>query len=618
MTILIPLIGFCLLAFSLGSWSKKICTLIGVGSIALSALVAVYVAFDFSRKNTIVFNQFLWDWIKLDNFNIKISFMIDSISLTMLSMITGVGLLIHIFASWYMYNKEGYSRFFAYTNLFMASMLILILADNLMLMYLGWELVGVCSYLLIGFYYQNLNNCYAAMKAFIITRIGDIFLAIGLFIFYREFATLNFQEIKSLVPLQFLVGSSILTVATLMLLIGSIGKSAQFPMQNWLPDAMAGPTPVSALIHAATMVTAGVYLITRTYFVFLITPTTLLIIQIVGVITLLLGGISALFQTNIKRILAYSTISQIGYMFLALGVEAWDAAMYHLLTHAFFKALLFLSAGSIVNTCNHEQNIFKMGGLKNKIPLVYFCFLIGGFSLSGLPLITASFYSKDEILLGVFTHGHLKLMIAGLIGTILSSLYIFRTIFVVFHGKLNKKNIYSDVVNNTINHNLPLVILTILSTYLGTFVIPSFSKFFSIIEKNNVEQKFLIQFLSSVCSLSGFLIAIFFWLIKKDFLKKIKEKRFFLMLNSYLYNGFGFDYLYNKIFVQSYLRFSNFLRNDPFIVFFDFLTICFKKTSNVLLKSINGMLRWYIASIGLGASFTIFLILFLKQSKIVL
>ncbi len=316
--------------------------------------------------------------MSVGDFNIGFNPVLDGLSLTMLSVVTGVGFLIHMFASWYMRGEEGYSRFFAYTNLFIASMVVLVLADNLLLMYLGWEGVGLCSYLLIGFYYTDPKNGAAAMKAFVVTRVGDVFLAFALFILYNELGTLNFREMVELAPQHFANGSTTLQWATLMLLGGAVGKSAQLPLQTWLADAMAGPTPVSALIHAATMVTAGVYLIARTHGLFLMTPEVLHLVGIVGAVTLVLAGFAALVQTDIKRVLAYSTMSQIGYMFLALGVQAWDAAIFHLMTHAFFKALLFLSSGSVILACHHEQNIFKMGGLRKSIPLVYVCFPGGG------------------------------------------------------------------------------------------------------------------------------------------------------------------------------------------------------------------------------------------------
>ena len=424
LTCVFPLLGWFLLAFSRGRFSENLSALIGVGSVGLSALTAawVIVQFNFNPPENGVFTQVLWQWMSVASFAPSFTLYLDGLSLTMLGVVTGVGFLIHLFASWYMRGEEGYSRFFAYTNLFIFSMLLLVLGDNLLVLYFGWEGVGLCSYLLIGFYFKHTANGNAALKAFIVTRIGDVFMAIGLFILFLHLGTLNIQELMVLAPQKYVEGDSWLWIATLMLLGGAVGKSAQLPLQTWLADAMAGPTPVSALIHAATMVTAGVYLIARTHGLFLLTPEILELVGIVGGVTLVLAGFAALVQTDIKRILAYSTMSQIGYMFLALGVGAWDAAIFHLMTHAFFKALLFLASGAVINACHHEQNIFKMGGLWKKLPLAYASFIVGGAALAALPLITAGFYSKDEILWEAFASGHQWLLYAGLAGTFLTSI----------------------------------------------------------------------------------------------------------------------------------------------------------------------------------------------------
>ncbi|EGY29349.1 proton-translocating NADH-quinone oxidoreductase, partial [Candidatus Regiella insecticola 5.15] len=459
--VLLPLLSFLLLSFSAGRFSEKISALIGVGMIGLTALVTLYVAVDFlnqplsqPEKAFPVFHQTLWHWISVGDFSIPVTLTLDKLSLAMLLVVTVVGFFIHLYASWYMRTEEGYSRFFAYTNLFIASMVILVLADNLLLLYLGWEGVGLCSYLLIGFYYRHSANGAAAMKAFIVTRIGDVFLAVALFILYQALGTLNIDELMRLAPEKWAIGSNVISWVTLLLLVGAVGKSAQLPLQTWLADAMAGPTPVSALIHAATMVTAGVYLIVRTQGLFLMAPEVLQLVGMVGAITLLLAGFAALVQTDIKRVLAYSTMSQIGYMFLALGIQAWDAAIHHLVIHAFFKALLFLAAGSVIQACHHQQNMFKMGGLGKKIPLVYLCFLIGGASLAALPF-TPGFHSKDDILWHAWERGHITLVIMGLLGAFLTALYTFRMIFIVFHGDINTQP--KRVTG--ISHSLPLVML---------------------------------------------------------------------------------------------------------------------------------------------------------------
>ncbi|MFM7784730.1 MAG: NADH-quinone oxidoreductase subunit L, partial [Gammaproteobacteria bacterium] len=395
---------------------------IGVGSVAIAALATALEMIRFDGPYEVV----LWTWMAVEDFRPAFGLHLDGLSLTMLGVITGVGSLIHLFASWYMRGEEGYSRFFSYMNLFVASMVLLVLGNNLLMLYLGWEGVGICSYLLIGFYYRTVANGNAAMKAFVVTRVGDVFMALGLFVLIEHFRTLDIQAILARAPQDFASGDPSLTLATLLLLGGAVGKSAQLPLQTWLADAMAGPTPVSALIHAATMVTAGVYLIARMNGIFAMTPDTMVLVGATGAATLLIAGLCALVQTDIKRVLAYSTMSQIGYMFLALGAGAWQAAVFHLMTHAFFKALLFLAAGAVIVACHHEQDIFRMGGLRRKLRLEYLCFLVGGAALSALPLVTAGFYSKDEILWASWAAGKEPLFYAGLVGALMTSLYTFR------------------------------------------------------------------------------------------------------------------------------------------------------------------------------------------------
>ncbi len=396
----LPLIGFLLLVFFGSKLSKQGVAIIGVGSIGISAVITILITYSFISSPPVnyQFSQVLWTWVSVSDFAPALAFYLDPLALIFMLVITFVGFLIHLYSTEYMAAEEGYSRFFAYMNLFIGSMLILVLGDNLLLLYLGWEGVGLCSYLLIGFWYKDPLNGYAARKAFVVTRVGDTAMAVGLFILYSTLGTLNIQTILAQASLHWVVGSSLAITTAALLLGGAVGKSAQLPLQTWLPDAMAGPTPVSALIHAATMVTAGVYLIARMNVMFTLAPLVQLIVAIVGALTLLLAGFSALVQTDIKRVLAYSTISQIGYMFLALGVGAWAAGIFHFMTHAFFKALLFLGAGAIIIALHHEQNMFKMGGLKKLLPVTYWTFLIGSASLVALPLVTAGFYSKDMIL----------------------------------------------------------------------------------------------------------------------------------------------------------------------------------------------------------------------------
>ncbi|WP_416260498.1 NADH-quinone oxidoreductase subunit L [Gibbsiella quercinecans] len=600
LTILLPLIGFLLLAFSRGRWSENTSATIGVGSVGLAALVTVFVAIGFLGQQATgaqVFEQSLWNWMAVGNFNIGFNLALDGLSLTMLGVVTGVGFFIHMFASWYMRGEEGYSRFFAYTNLFIASMVVLVLADNLLLMYLGWEGVGLCSYLLIGFYYKDPHNGAAAMKAFIVTRVGDVFLAFALFILYHELGTLNFRELMVLAPQKLAVGDPAITWAALMLLGGAVGKSAQLPLQTWLADAMAGPTPVSALIHAATMVTAGVYLIARTHGLFLMAPEVLHLVGIVGAVTLLLAGFAALVQTDIKRVLAYSTMSQIGYMFLALGVQAWDAAIFHLMTHAFFKALLFLSSGSVILACHHEQNIFKMGGLRKSIPLVYVCFLVGGAALSALPLITAGFFSKDEILAGAMANGHINLMLAGLIGAFMTSLYTFRMIFIVFHGEEKIK----AHAGRGITHHLPLLVLLVLSTFVGALIVPPLQGVLPETAELAHGSMLTLEITSGIVAIIGIVLAAVLWLGKRSLVNSVAASAPGRFFSVWWFHAWGFDWLYDKLFVRPYLGIARLLQRDPLDRLMNLPAMFARFGNRGLTVSENGQVRWYIASMGVGA-----------------
>lgn len=605
LTILLPLLGYLLLAFSAGRWSENTSALIGVGSVGLSALLTAYIGYDFlvlHPQNT--YTQPLWTWMAVGDLQVNLSLYLDGLSLTMLSVVTGVGFFIHLFASWYMRGEEGYSRFFAYTNLFIASMLFLVLGNDLLFVYLGWEGVGLCSYLLIGFYYQQSKNGAAAMKAFIVTRVGDVFLAIGLFILYQQLGTLNIQTILTLAPEKMAAGSWPVTLAALMLLGGAVGKSAQLPLQTWLADAMAGPTPVSALIHAATMVTAGVYLIARTHVIFTLAPDVLYLVGFIGAVTLLLSGFAALVQTDIKRILAYSTMSQIGYMFLALGVSAWDAAIFHLMTHAFFKALLFLSAGAVIVACHHEQNIFRMGGLRKSLPLVYVCFLIGGGALAALPFITAGFYSKDEILWQALASEHPEFLAAGLVGAVLTSIYTFRLIFVVFHGPVHTQ----AHAGHGLAYTVPLVVLALLSTFIGALIVPPLHGVLPAGAEGELSAKHYLELISGLISIGGILIAAWLFLGERRWVSRMAQTVGGKTLVQIWLHAWGFDWLYDKVFVQSYLWLTRLLGGDPFNRTLNIVASAVRQANRLVVFTETGQLRWYATSVGFGALFILALL----------
>ncbi len=600
LTLLFPLIGFLLLAFSRGRWSENTSALVGVGSVGLSALVSAWIIFQYSTgalpDGTYI--QVLWQWMAVGNFTPSLTLYLDGLSLTMLGVVTGVGFLIHLFASWYMRGEAGYSRFFAYTNLFVASMLCLVLADDLLFLYLGWEGVGVCSYLLIGFYYTERKNGNAALKAFLVTRVGDVLMAFGLFILFVQLGTLNIQALLELAPQRFAEGDFWLSLATLALLGGAVGKSAQLPLQTWLADAMAGPTPVSALIHAATMVTAGVYLIARTHGLYLLTPEVLQLVGVVGGLTLLLAGFSALVQTDIKRILAYSTMSQLGYMFLALGVGAWEAAIFHLMTHAFFKALLFLASGSVIHACHHEQNIFRMGGLWNKLPVAYASFIVGGAALAALPLVTAGFYSKDEILWEAFASGNTALLYAGLVGAFLTSIYTFRLIFVVFHGQVQTE----AHPGRGLAHNLPLIALIVLSTFVGAWITPPLAGVLpQSVGHAGGEGRVGLEILSAAIAVAGVLLAAWLYLGKRTLVERVGNSAPGRILTALWFAAWGFDWLYDKVFVQPYLWLTRILRRDPLDRTIGILPLLARGGNALLSRTQNGQIRWYAATIAAGA-----------------
>ncbi|UVE16098.1 NADH-quinone oxidoreductase subunit L [Pseudomonas sp. LS44] len=600
LTCLFPLLGWLILAFSRGRFSENLAALIGVGSVGLSALVTAWLIwrFNVNPPESGVYTQVLWQWMAVEGFRPSFTLHLDGLSLTMLGVVTGVGFLIHLFASWYMRGEEGYSRFFAYTNLFIASMLFLVLGDNLLFLYFGWEGVGLCSYLLIGHYYQHIPNGNAALKAFIVTRVGDVFMAIGLFILFAQLGTLNIQELLVLAPQKFAVGDFWMQLAALMLLGGAVGKSAQLPLQTWLADAMAGPTPVSALIHAATMVTAGVYLIARTHGLFALAPDVLELVGIVGGVTLVLAGFAALVQTDIKRILAYSTMSQIGYMFLALGVGAWEGAIFHLMTHAFFKALLFLASGAVIVACHHEQNIFKMGGLWKKLPLAYASFIVGGAALAALPLVTAGFYSKDEILWEAFASGHQTLLYAGLLGAFMTSLYTFRLIFIAFHGEAKSE----AHAGHGITHWLPLITLIVLSTFIGALITPPLA---GVLPQSaghaGGEAKHSLEIASGAIAIAGILLAALLFLGKRTLVSAIANSALGRFLSAWWFAAWGFDWLYDKLFVQPYMLVTRLLSRDPIDRSIGTLPRLVRGGHYAMSRTQTGNLRWYAVSIVGGA-----------------
>jgi NADH-quinone oxidoreductase subunit L len=620
----LPFAGFLALVVLGSRLSKRVVAMVGVGSVAISAAVAILISASFmsSPPQGHSYTQTLWRWMEVGGFIPAISLYLDPLSVVMVMVVTFVGFLIHLYSVEFMADEEGYGRFFAYMNLFVGSMLTLILAGDLLLLYLGWEGVGLCSYLLIGFWYKDPANGRAAMKAFIVTRIGDAAMAVGLFLLFYGLGTLGIQELMQRASHQWPVGSSIAVAAAALLLTGAVGKSAQLPLQTWLPDAMAGPTPVSALIHAATMVTAGVYLIARTHVLFTLAPAVQLLVAIIGAVTLLVAGFSALTQRDIKRVLAYSTMSQIGYMFLALGIGAWSAAIFHFMTHAFFKALLFLSAGAVILALDHEHDMFRMGGLRKQLPLTFWTFLMASLSLSALPFVDAGFYSKELVLWQGWSsdRGSTWLWAAGVTGAFVTSLYTFRMVFVVFYGGPK-----TSVVKRPRNFMLfPMVILAFFSLFSGFVEMPGtlgnvhlFTDFLKTTFRDEAAvvadtgMELFMEVVASVVSLAGLFVAHFFFIRKRDAVRKVLQLPFADRLHHLLFSGWGFDWLYHNALVKPFVGMARSNRDDVMDLIYSGIAWYQKLFYGVLSLTQSGKVRWYAMGITLGAIMVIGMVVFL-------
>jgi len=470
----LPLLGFLVNLLVGKKAGKGFVTAVAVGSVALSFLLAVQLFLAMKGAEGHRLDLTFFTWMQTGALTVPFGFTVDPLSGTMMLVITGIGLLIHLYSVGYMHEEEGYYRYFAYLNLFVFFMLLLVLGDSLVLMFVGWEGVGLCSYLLIGYYFETDFAPAAGLKAFLTNRVGDLGVAIGMMALFAAFGTLTvggehgiLKQAGHLAPE---VGFGFLTFATLMLFVGATGKSAQLPLYLWLPDAMAGPTPVSALIHAATMVTSGIYLICRLAPVFQLTPFTLTVVAWVGGLTALFAATIGLFQRDIKKVLAYSTVSQLGFMFLGLGAEGFSAGFFHVFTHAWFKALLFLGAGSVIHAMHHEQDLFKMGGLKAKTPVTFWTMLIATFAIMGLPPFSG-FFSKDEILYLAFLKSP-ALWVIGVIAACCTSFYMWRLMALTFWGEPRDHHAYDHAHESPATMTVPLAVLAVGSALFGFWGVP--------------------------------------------------------------------------------------------------------------------------------------------------
>lgn len=467
----LPLVGFLINGLFRRSLPKSLVGIIGSGTVLLSFILSLVIFGEVRHEGFQPVVVDLWDFISVDKLHISLAFQVDQLSTLFLLIITGVGFLIHLYSTSYMHEEEGphFARYFSYLNLFVFSMLLLVLGANFLILFIGWEGVGLCSYLLIGYWFKNLDYGYAARKAFIMNRIGDVGFLIAMFMMIAKFGSVDFAEVFGKANS---VSVGVITAITLLLFVGATGKSAQIPLYTWLPDAMAGPTPVSALIHAATMVTAGIYMIARSHVLYDLAPVTQHVVAVIGVATAFLAATIALKQNDIKKVLAYSTVSQLGYMFLGLGVGAYDGAVFHVMTHAFFKALLFLGAGSVIHAMGGEQDMRKMGGLRKWMPATHITFLIACLAISGIPPFSG-FFSKDEILAAAYAKNPIYYVV-GVFTALLTAFYMFRLYAMTFRGSFRGTHEQEHHLHESpAAMTIPLWVLMVLAAFAGFAGIPA-------------------------------------------------------------------------------------------------------------------------------------------------
>ena len=606
--LLSPFLGFLLNVFLGKKIGKNAVGMVGTLSVLVSFAVTLYFFLQINQTQKAITID-LFDWISLEKFNVKFGFLLDQLSILWLLFVTGIGSLIHLYSISYMHDDEKVHSFFAYLNLFIFFMITLVIGSNLLIMFIGWEGVGLCSYLLIGFWYKNQDFNDAAKKAFIMNRIGDLGFLIGIFIVGYLCNSLDYNSIQAFLSSNTEINLYWIAAAALALFIGASGKSAQIPLYTWLPDAMAGPTPVSALIHAATMVTAGIFMITRLHFLFDLAPTIQEIIAVVGAITALVAATIALVQNDIKKVLAYSTVSQLGLMFLALGLGAYEIAVFHVITHAFFKACLFLGSGSVIHGLHGEQDMRRMGGLKKAMPITFITMLIASLAIAGIfPL--AGFWSKDEILMTAFHHNKV-LWVVGSIASVMTAFYMFRLIYLTFYNSFRgteeqKHHLHESPSLITV----PLIILAILSFFGGIISLPGDSwlnHYLAPLFSNESHEahtlgttEYMLMAIATIGAIVGIAIAY------KKYLKDNSipnEDAAITGISKVLYNKYYVDEAYNAIFVLPINTLSKFFKN--FIeTSLSALVLSFGKIANELgiqgKKLHNGSVGLYLFAFVIG------------------
>ncbi len=609
----LPLSGFLMLAL-LGRSSERLAAAISLGAVALSAALALAVGGQFllAPPPGGVYTQTLWCWMRVADFAPAVVLQLDALSLVMILVVTVTAALILVYSIGYMKGDESYKRFFAYMDLFVASMLLLVLARDLLVLYVGWEGVGVCSYLLIGFWYRDAANGRAAQKAFIVTRVGDAAMAVGLLLIFSKLGTLDIPDLLSRAVAQWPSGSAPAVLAAWLLLASAVAKSAQLPLQVWLPDAMAGPTPVSALIHAATMVTAGVYLIARLHVLFALAPEVQAAIAVIGAVTLLLAGVSAATQQDIKRVAAYSTISQVGFMFLALGVGAWSAAICHFVTHAFFKSLLFLCIGVIIQAMDGEHSLFKMHGLRRTLPVTFFACVISALALSGLPP-TGGFASKDRILGAVYEAGPGGwLYAAALAGVFLTGLYTFRMLFLAFGDMRESRKDTGGMRRPTASMSAVLVCLAVLSVAAAAPAWPAalgghawLPQFLRTVLPDGASTlragtERTLSLIALQVALAGAASGWFVAMAGRRMFERLTSSTVGAALHAWWQTGWGFDWFYTRLIVWPTVWMAEINRNDVIDTLTGLCTWTALAGHRLLSRTQTGRLGWYAGCMAAG------------------
>lgn len=565
--LLAPLCGFVINMVGGKKLGRSLPGIIGTATVLISFLISTYFFIQVVTTGQAIPLAHFFEWISVKNFTINFDIVLDQLSLLWLMFLTGIGSLIHIYSIGYMHDDENVDRFFAYLNLFIFFMMVLVTSANLAVMFIGWEGVGLCSYLLIGFWYKNQQYNDAAKKAFIMNRIGDLGFLIGIFTLAYLFNTVDFISLKQVLSSSY-EATTALSIAGVCLFIGAMGKSAQIPLYTWLPDAMAGPTPVSALIHAATMVTGGIFMITRLNFLFDLTPDVQWFIAIIGAITALFAATIAITQTDIKKVLAYSTVSQLGLMFMALGCGAYSVAVFHVITHAFFKACLFLGAGSVIHGMGGEQDMRMMGGLKGKMTITFATFCIASVSIAGIPPL-AGFFSKDEIMMVAFEK-NIFLWVIGALASLLTAFYMFRALFLTFYNDFRGTKQQEEYVHESPKTmTIPLIILAMLAIVGGVIslpfglswlngylepVIPSIA----FAHHMPIGEQSMMMIVSTVIAFVGLGYAAFKYLKKKEVPEEDKKITGFAKV---LYNKYYIDEIYNTLFVKSFYALAKFFKD---------------------------------------------------------